>query len=81
LSKRKRFGAARPTKGFWFFFPKKERFPYLATASFLPFRQASEQYFTSFQTAAHFLRHVNGLAHAAQIFCGKSAFLRMRGTP
>jgi hypothetical protein len=39
--------------------------------------QASEQVFTSSQTFAHFLRHMNGRPQAAQIFSGKSDFFRI----
>ena len=35
-------------------------------------RQRSEQYRTSSQSRAHFLRQVNGRPHAAQIFVGNS---------
>lgn len=35
----------------------------------------SEQYLTSFQTFAHFLRHVKGLPQVAQILLGKSDLL------
>jgi hypothetical protein len=41
-------------------------------------RQRSEQYFTSSQSFAHFFRQVNGSPQWAQIFCGRSAFFRMR---
>lgn len=39
-------------------------------------RHRSEQYLTLSQSRAHFLRHENGRAHAAQIFCGKSDLAR-----
>jgi hypothetical protein len=39
-------------------------------------RQRSEQYFTSSQQAAHFLRQVKGRWHTGQILVGKSDFLR-----
>ena len=42
---------------------------------FLRLRQASEQYFTSSQTAFHFLRHAKGRWQHKQILVGKSAFL------
>ncbi len=49
-----------------------------------PVRQRSEQYLTSPQTFSHFLRHVKGRPHVAQIFAGRSDFFgflggRMRG--
>jgi hypothetical protein len=37
------------------------------------FRHFSLQYFTSSQTLAHFLRHLNGLPQTTQIFSGKLA--------
>jgi hypothetical protein len=42
-------------------------------------RQRSEQYSTSFQSFAHFLRQANGFAQAAHIFEGKSPFLTILG--
>lgn len=39
------------------------------------FRQRSEQYFTSSQTFAHFLRQSKGRPQAAQVFCGRFPFL------
>jgi hypothetical protein len=39
-------------------------------------RQASEQYFTSAQLAAHFLRQVKGRPQVTQVFTGKSCGLR-----
>ena len=42
---------------------------------FLRLRQASEQYFTSSQTAFHFLRHAKGRWQHKQTLVGKSAFL------
>ena len=39
-------------------------------------RQASEQYFTSFQQRAQRLRHTIGRPQQAQVFCGRPA-LRM----
>jgi hypothetical protein len=38
-------------------------------------RQRSEQYFTSSQTFAHFLRQANGRPHVAQGFCGSVDFV------
>lgn len=35
---------------------------------------------TSSQSRAHFLRHVKGRPHVAQVFVGRSAFLRMEGS-
>jgi hypothetical protein len=40
-------------------------------------RQRSEQKRTSSQTRSHFLRHVNGRWHCAQIFWGKSPLRRI----
>jgi hypothetical protein len=40
-------------------------------------RQRSEQYFTSSQTAFHFLRQAKGRSHIGQIFCGRSDFFIM----
>ena len=37
-------------------------------------RHRSEQYLTSSQTFAHFLRHVNGRPQTTQVFCGRSDF-------
>tara|TARA_B110000114_G_scaffold80754_1_gene85386 strand:- start:38 stop:520 length:483 start_codon:yes stop_codon:yes gene_type:complete len=37
-------------------------------------RHLAEQYLTSSQTAAHFLRQLNGRPHVTQVFCGKSDF-------
>lgn len=42
-------------------------------------RQASEQYFTSVHTLAHFFRQRNGRRHAAQVFTGRSDFFRILG--
>jgi tRNA/rRNA methyltransferase len=42
-------------------------------------RQRSEQYFTSSQQFSHFFRQVNGNPQTAQVFVGKSDFLRWRG--
>ena len=42
-------------------------------------RQRSEQYLTSSQSRAHFLRHANGRPHAAQILVGRSPFLTILG--
>ena len=42
-------------------------------------RQRSEQYFTSCQTRAHFLRQANGSPQCAHVFEGRSPFLIMRG--
>lgn len=41
-------------------------------------RQRSEQYFTSDQQLAHFLRQVKGLWQVRQILLGKSDFFRWR---
>ena len=41
---------------------------------FRALRQRSEQYLTSSHTFSHFFRHAKGRPHAAQNFCGKSAF-------
>jgi len=41
-------------------------------------RQRSEQYLTSSQTSAHFLRQVNGLWQTTQVFCGRWDFLTPR---
>jgi hypothetical protein len=41
--------------------------------------QRSEQVFTSAQSFAHFLRHMNKRPHAAQVFCGRSDFKRIFG--
>jgi hypothetical protein len=40
-------------------------------------RHLSEQYRTASQTFAHFLRQVNGLPQVAQVFWGRSDFLRI----
>jgi hypothetical protein len=37
-------------------------------------RQRSEQYLTSSQTFAHFLRQTNGRPQVMQFFCGRSDF-------
>jgi hypothetical protein len=42
-------------------------------------RHLSEQVRTASQSLAHFLRHMKGNPHAAQIFVGRSAFLRILG--
>ena len=42
-------------------------------------RQRSEQYRTSAQTFAHFLRQVNGRPHAAQVLVGRFDFRTDRG--
>jgi len=42
-------------------------------------RHRSEQYFTSDQQSAHFLRQVKGLPQVRQILLGKSDFFRWRG--
>ncbi len=47
---------------------------FLPIDSFLFRLHLSEQYFTSLQTLAHFLRHVKGLLHTTQVFCGNSDF-------
>ncbi len=49
-------------------------------ASRRPERHASEQYRTSPQVEAHFLRQVNGRPQDAQIFDGRSAFFGARPT-
>jgi hypothetical protein len=41
---------------------------------FRALRQRSEQYLTSSHTFSHFFRHAKGRPHAAQTFCGRSAF-------
>ena len=41
-------------------------------------RQRSEQYLTSSQFFSHFFRQANGSPQLAQIFSGRSAFLRIR---
>jgi len=40
-------------------------------------RHLSEQYRTESHTFAHFLRHAKGLPQVAQIFWGRSDFLRI----
>ena len=40
-------------------------------------RQRSEQYFTSSQTLSHALRHTKGRPQVAQVFSGRSDFLRI----
>jgi hypothetical protein len=42
-------------------------------------RHRSEQYFTFSQSRAHFLRQVKGKPQAAQVFVGRSDFLRILG--
>jgi hypothetical protein len=42
-------------------------------------RHLSEQYRTASQTFAHFLRQTKGLPQVAQVFCGRSDFLRILG--
>jgi hypothetical protein len=44
-----------------------------------PLRQRSEQWRTASQSRFHALRQVNGSPQVTQIFCGKSAFLRIFG--
>ena len=44
-------------------------------------RQRSEQYRTSSQTFAHFLRHANGRPQEAQVLVGRSDLRVMRGMP
>lgn len=44
-------------------------------------RQRSEQYFTSSQQSAHFLRQVKGRWHTGQVLVGKSALARCLAMP
>jgi len=45
----------------------------------VPRLQASEQYLTSSQTFAHFLRQAIGRPHCTQIFSGRFDFLNLGG--
>lgn len=55
-------------------------FTFYSVFLFLYFRQASEQYFTSSQTAFHFFRHINGRWQVIHILVGKLAFFNIKIT-
>ena len=68
------FGVATPDSGLQL----QDQPACLLPALCLRLRQASEQYLTSFHTAAHFFRQAKGLPQTAQTLVGRSCLRRAR---